>query len=415
MGFKSQAYADETNSPPDTLTGGWQLRQNIESHGVQPFVNLTTEMWGNASGGLKTGTSFNSLLNFGFQLDTEKLGRWNGGKFMVQFRWIRNSDDGKSFSSYTGAANPVSSSMAANSIRVFNLYYQHDWHDGAVTLKLGQLATDDDFMGSDYAGLFLNSAFGAMPSEVGSPLARCCGNSSAFPIFPVAAPGIFLAVHPTKTVFLQAGVYDGAPGRDTENNYGFDWANQSHVGVAVFYEGGLNYQLRNRAGTFHLGGTFHSGRFDDYAGMNGGKNNIVSEDLYSFYAINDFTLIATADGQPKLGAFVRAGFSPLSDRSMVSAYADTGINWFAPLPGRDSDVAGVGFSCTRFGNEFRKTTGSDGVATSESTLELTYHAQVTKWFSVQADTQFLFNPAVNSGLHTRETAIVFGLRTEIDF
>jgi porin len=140
-----------------------------------------------------------------------------------------------------------------------------------------------------------------------------------------------------------------------------------------------------------------------------------SQTVPNFYLIQDLELLADSEGKTKLGLFARGGLVPEPDRSMVAAYADAGLNWFAPWPGRADDVAGIAVSCTRFGSDFRRATGPNGAATAETTLELTYKAQVTRWMTLQADLQFLFNPAVNPSSGTRETATVLGVRAEVSF
>ena len=398
---------------PDSLTGGWNSRIELQNTGIIPFAVLTDEVWGNAAGGLKTGLWWDQLLDFGVGLDTAKLGWWPGGSFMVQFHWLKNKSDDGSFADDTGAANPVSSIMAADHFRVFNLYYRQAWKDDTFAVKFGQLAADDDFMHSDYAGLFLNSAFGAMPSQVGTRLAACCHYRPPFPIWPVAGPGLFLAAKPSDKFYAQVGVYDGQPGPDSTGNHGFDWENDSRTGVGVFYEGGYSYAIAKHPGTVRLGGTYHSGLFDDYARINAGVSDAAARGVYSFYAINDFALLTDAAGKPVVGLFWRGGISPQTDRSIVTGYTDAGFNWFAPLPGRKDDIAGAAVSHTEFGNDFRQADGA--VASSETTLELTYKAQITRWMTMQADMQFLFNPAANPGAGSRETAIVLGLRAQITF
>lgn len=398
-----------------TWAGSWAARSRLEQAGIEPFATLTTEIWGNVAGGLDTGERANALLDFGFTFDTEKLGWWEHGQFMVQCQWVRNQHNSSPFCDLTGAVNPVSASMAFDHFRVFNLYFRQVTADGKIEFKAGQLAADDDFMGSDYSGLFLNSSFGAMPSQVGNTLARCCGCSPAYPMFPVAAPGVFLAMRPTESLRLQAGLYHGQPGSDMDDNYGFDWAEQSHAGVIFFYEAALDCHWGTHAGTFRAGGTYHSGRFDNYAGINAGNPDAHDHDIYSFYAIQDLVLLNNAQGEPKLAGFVRGGISPQDDRSAVSVYADMGLNWFAPWPGRKDDVAGAAFSWMKYGDAFRQSSGPGGLAESESTLELTYRLQINRWAAVQADMQFLFNPALNSTSDARETATVLGLQAIINF
>lgn len=412
---EGRSQTNEAATPSDTLTGKWSVRMQLEEKGIQPFATLTSEVWGNAAGGLKTGAWYDQLLDFGFQLDTAKLGWWDGGSFFVQAHWVEHSGGASCFEEYTGAFNPVSSIMAGDQLRIFNLYYQQVWDNDAILLKLGQIAADDDFMGSDYSGLFLNSAFGAMPSQVGTPLAASCRHSPAFPIYSVAAPGIFLRVRPTESLYTQLGLYYGRPGLDKPSNHGFDWVNETPPELGMFLEGGYTYKIAQRPATIRVGLTYHTGELDDFSGAPAGDPPATHQVVRNFYAIHDLELLADNEGKPKLGLFCRAGVTPEPNKSMVGLYADGGLNWFAPLACRPDDTAGIAVSYTKFGDAFRTSTGPDGIAADETTLELTYKASVTRWLTMQADAQLLFNPAVNPSTNTRETAVVFGLRAQISF
>jgi porin len=399
----------------DALTGAWSARAKLADRGVAPFAVLSTEVWGNVAGGLEQHAWWNSLLEFGFELDTTKLGWWPGGSFMVQANWVENAPSHGCFDDYTGGFNPVGGIMAGDQIRMYNLFYRQSWRDDLVVLKAGQIAVDDDFMGSEYAGLFLNSAFGAMPSQVGTPLATSCGNPPAFPIYSVAAPGVFLAVRPWEPFTTQVGLYYGRPGFDEPDNNGFQWASQTPAELGLFWESAYAYQLAGRAATARFGLSYHTGPLDDFNGATAGDPPATAQNVPNFCLIHDLALVADREGRTKLGLFARGGITPQSDRSMVAAYVDGGLNWFGPLPGRRDDFAGAAVSYTQFGDDYRGSTGPDGVASGETTLELTYQAQVTRWMAPQADLQFLFNPAVNPSSGTRETAVILGLRAVARF
>lgn len=406
---------NESSAQEDAVTGAWNVRQQFATNGVEPYAILSSEVWGDVSGGLKTGVWYDQLLDFGIRLDTAKLGWWDNGSFLIQGHWVQHNGSGGCFDEYTGGFNPVSGIMAGDQIRIFNLYYRQSWLDEAVLIKVGQIAVDDDFMLSDYAGLFLDSAFGSMPSQVGTPLATSCGNNAAFPIYSVASPGMVLQVRPVESFYSQAGLYYGNPGPDESDNYGFDWVNQSSAELGLFWENGVNYKLFQRAGTFKVGLAYHTGPKDDFNTSYNGNVPVEKQTVPNYYAVNDFQLLADKEGHAKLGLFCRGGFTPDPDLSTVSLYADAGVNWFAPLPVRPDDVAGVAVSYTKFGESFRQSTGPNGIAADETTLEFTYKAQITRWLTMQADTQLLFNPAVNSGSNTRETAVVLGMRAVVTF
>jgi len=223
---------------------------------------------------------------------------------------------------------------------------------------------------------------------------------------------VWLQLRLSESFIWQTGLYYGGPGPDAKDNYGFDWDRASHSGALVFTEASWRYRIGGGDATLRVGGSYHSGHFENYDAIQAGRTTTIARGLASFYAIHDLVLATDAASEPKLGLFGRAGLSPQRDRGVVTAYADAGLNWFAPLPGRPDDVAGAAVSWTRFGRSFRATRG---VATNETTVELTYKAQLTPRFTLQADAQFLLNPAPNAVSGQHETAAVLGLRAQISF
>lgn len=380
---------------------------------IQPSLTITGEYWRNLDGGQRTGALWNVLADLTLEVDLARLGGPADSALVAQILGNKNQHDDRSFADYTGATNPVSGIHAGDAWRVFNLHYRQSWADGAYTLKLGQLAIDDDFMGSEYSGFFANSSFGAMPSQVATPLAARHEDSGAYPIYAVAAPGLLVQSRLSDAWSWQTGLYYGGPGIDEKDNHGFDWADGA--GLVAFTEASWSGKLAGKPTTVRLGGAYHSGHFDDLESLADGDDEATARGSYSFYVVHDLTLASRAEDKPLLGAFWRAGLSPQSDRAVVSSYADAGLNWFGPIPGREADVAGVAVACTHFGRDFRRASGGEAPAGTETTLELTYRAQLTSWWAVQADAQWLFDPARNTDSSARETATVVGLRTELAF
>jgi porin len=224
-----------------------------------------------------------------------------------------------------------------------------------------------------------------------------------------------VSLRPTETTFTQLGLYYGRVGFDERGNHGFDWAEQSPAELALFWEGGCHYRLANRPATVRFGLSYHTGPVDDFDARTTGDPPATRQTVPNFYLIHDLQLLADPAGETKLGLFCRGGIAPEHDRSMVPLYADAGLNWFAPCSCRPHDVAGMAVSYTHFGDDFRRSTGPDGVAEEVTTVELTYKAQLTGWLALQADAQFVFNPAVNPDSGSRETATVLGLRAEVSF
>ncbi len=377
---------------------------------VQPSLTVTGEFWHNASGGLATGTRWNALADLAVEIDLARLGGPAGSALVAQLFWIENRNTEADFADLTGAANPVSGINAADSWRLFNLFYRQSWADDRFALKLGQLALDDDFMGSDFAGLFAHSALGAMPSQVATPHGSATGGGSAYPIYAVAAPGVHFSAQLNDAFSVQLGAYHGGPGADEHGNHGTDWDNGPGQGIVVFYEGAYTFALAGKASTLRAGGAVHTGRFDNFDALATDETAPEVRGLASFYLVHDIVLAARDAEHPLLGAFWRAGLSPQLDRSVVARYVDAGLNWFAPIPDRADDVAGLAVSYTEYGDAYRRR--DPALAAAETALELTYRAQLTEHLALQAIVQRHFNPLpADDG--RRHPATVLALRAEV--
>lgn len=380
---------------------------------ITSSLTATGELWQNTAGGLSREGCWNTLVDAVAQIDGPRFGAPKTGMVVAQVHWVANRRSDVGFAGATGAFNAVSGTMASDHVRIFNLHYRQQAPDGERwAFKIGQIAVDDDFMTSDYTRLFANAAFGALPSQVATPLCSDCAFRSAFPIYGVAAPGAWVQLKPLPRTDWQAGIYHGGPGPDSKGNSGFAWTRASHSGVLVFTELTHRAALAGHPLTTHVGAAAHTGRVDSYAAERRGNGRQRTRGIYSVYVVQDAVLLRDGAGHPRVGGFVRAGMSPQRDRSVVTAYTDAGLNWFGPLAARPNDIIGLAFSCTHFGPDFR---ALNDVAATESTLEATYQARLARRIAVQVDGQLLFNPARNPTTQRRETAAIVGVRTTVSF
>lgn len=257
--------------------------------------------------------------------------------------------------------------------------------------------------------MFVNSAFGPMPSQVATTLSARESSSAAFPIYPVTAPGVWVQVNLSDSTLWQTGLYHGAPGNDLRGNEGFDWAKSGNAGLVLFSEVQRRAVLAGRSSTTKLGIAGHTGRFDDYRARLGGAVDATARGLLTVYAVQEVTLASGADGKPKLGAFGRMGAGTRSDRDAIRVYADAGLAWFGPLENRPDDLAAVAYSTLHFNRAYRELSG---LASYESTLEVMYRCVISRHVAVSADVQWLFNASNGQG---RGTAAIAGVRTTLSF
>jgi porin len=103
-----------------------------------------------------------------------------------------------------GALMPVSNLEATDATRLFELWFEQHLFNDKLAVKFGQLAADAEFIISEGGGYFLNSTWG-WPSITAADLP--CGA----PVYPLATPGVHVAVHPNDKLNLLVGVYNGDP------------------------------------------------------------------------------------------------------------------------------------------------------------------------------------------------------------
>ena len=395
LNLAGEVASGDTLQDRPYLTGDWNgLRTWLANQGIAPFGSYTTGVWANVHGGFSTGVRYEGFADWGFDLDLEHIVGWRGASFHID--WHSNVS-GLPSQELVGQfpTNAVLNLESANAVRFYEIYLKQRLWDGALLVKAGQLAVDDDFFVSRYASSLLNASFAFFGSGRAQQLA---------PFYPVAAPGIYVMARPSQEWELRAGAYTSAPGTDSSSNYGFDWSLDN--GVSVGTEVAMSRCPGDLPGHYTLGvlGTTKQLTSFETGGPLRGSLGV--------YLMIDQALTLDDEGKPKVGAFFRVGYDPLQDRALLRVYGNTGFAVFAPLPGRAHDTLSVGFSYTNFSPDYLKSQQAAGlnVTSHESIAELTYQAAVTGWLVVQPDLQFVFDPH-----YSHHDAIVLGLQVGIRF
>jgi len=400
MAVPSASGADETGPPfwltRDTLSGPWfGLRTALSDRGVNLHIRYTAEIWSNTSGGTSRGSVYTGLVEFGGEADLEKLTGWEGTTFYHS--WF--APHGRDLSTeYVGNRFTVSNAAAFNSLYLYQLWVQQTFFDERFSLRIGQLAADEEFAGSDYGALFLNAAFGWPPF-----IAENVANVG--PAFPKGAPGMRLALRPLERLTVQSALYQGDPFEDAHNPHGLRW----RLGRATGWLWMNELQLRwaasgdgpGRPGGLKLG-FWHQWRPDEERLITRGRN-------FGFYGVIDQSLRPPDADRPDAGPgwFLRAGGGPQGGNA-IGFYLDTGLRWKGLLASRPDDVLGVAFAWGKqTGDEMRRLRAEGPVsARHEAVVELTCLCRLTPWFAIQPDVQWIFNP---------EGAVVVGARAVIAF
>jgi porin len=362
------------------LTGEWDgIRPLLVAHGFRPYLTYTGSLWSNLAGGNATGVRVNGYLDFGFEVDLDELGAWDGLGFHADFHWWQGS---RPTQRLIGGllAQALSGWEAAATLRVFNLYLRQAFDGDRYVVKLGQIAADTDFMISRYGGVFLNAAFGDLASQ---------NLNLDAPVYPLAAPGVFVSARPLDWLTGRFGAYTGDAGDDVAGNHGFGWAIGSNAGYTFFTEIAASAPDWGLPATYTLGGIYDTGGSAQFG------TGVRRTSHYELYLMVDQALVANERGDPVVGVFARITGSPQDARNVVGLYGDAGIALFGPLPSRPKDVLGLAVSVLRFTSDFQTHEEAAGtpVGAGETVLELTYQVAIAPWLVVQPDAQFLFNPA----------------------
>lgn len=323
-------------------------------------------------------------LDFQVEFDFESLGLWSGGSAFIYLL----SNTGADISTFVGDAQVTSNIEANNSRRLYELWYNQVLANGRIEVLVGLHDLNSEFYTNDCAGLFNNSSFG-----IGADVAA----NAPVGIFNLAALGARVSFSPSKKVTFKGAVYDGDPGDPEVDKSGLkvDW--NSDQGLMTIMEAQYFPNIegeRNEGNTcnaYRLGAWYHSGEFE----------KVQSDELvfvrgnYGMYFSVEQTMTQHFSG------FVHGGFAA-NDRSAVPYYYGLGLNTHQLLASRPEDVFGLAIASAKIIEE----------DAWEIAVEGTWHIQITEWFSLKPDVQYVIHP---SGIIGHENVLQFGVRTEVGF
>ncbi len=413
------------------------VRAALANLGVTFGLNEQAEVLGNPTGGVRQGAIYEGLLTMSVGVDTQKAfglpgGIFNASAYQIQGRGLSRNDLDSNLST-------ISSIEALRGTLLFELWYQQSLLGDRLSIRVGQLAADQEFMISQYGGLFLNETFGwsDFPSA---------DLPSGGPAYPLATPGVRVRYLPRDDLAVLLAVFNGDP---TGPGQGFPQARDSsgtnfRTSDGALVIGEVQYTINGGnahglLGTYKLGAWYNTENFVDQRRDASGRSLANPTGLTAVIGASrrgDWSLYGVADQlvwrepgtkDQGIGVFARAMGGP-SDRNLVNFYVDMGATWKGAIPGRDADTVGLGFALARISDTAAKLNSDIVFYTGqpypirrfEALLELTYQAQIAPWWQVQPDAQYIFNPngGVPDPLNPRKRvgdAAVFGVRTNITF
>ena len=318
--------------------------------GLHFEFGYTADVIAVVSGGIRRDNAYEGRADLSLDADLAQLAGWRGttlhaSAFQIHGYQLSQND--------LGNVMTVSNIEAHPTTRLYSLWLEKALGRGA-SLRAGQLGADEEFLVSETASIFINGTFGWAPIAAADI-------TNGGPGYPLATPGIRLRLEPKKDTALLVAAFAGDPAGSGCNG---DPQRCNLYGTTFSLSGGTLWmsELQLAGGAYKLGGWYQNATV---AGRRGNG---------ALYAIADRSLWRS--GVKELKGFLRVGAAP-SDRNMVKSYLDAGVSYKAPFDARPGDTLALGVAHAGMQNG------------SESLLELSYLAPLTRHLSLQPDLQYV--------------------------
>ncbi|HYP64689.1 MAG TPA: carbohydrate porin [Acidocella sp.] len=402
------------------------LRTALGNAGITFGLSDSENLLANVSGGVKTGATMQGVTTMSLDMDTQKAVGLPGGTFHVSALQLH----GRPLSPYyLDTLQTANGNEGDNATRLWELWYDQSFAKGLFDIKIGQQSIDNEFIVSQYSGLFVNTMAGwpLIPSE------NLYGGG---PAYPLSSLGVRLRFKPNSNTAILAGVFDDNPGGGafSDNAQALDASGAKfNLNTGALWIAELQYSASpfGLPGTYKFGGWYDSGHFPDqlfgtdgltFADPASNGNPRMHRGNYSLYGVVDQTVWQDAkDSSRNVNVFGRIMGAP-SVQNLVTFFFNGGVTMAAPFPGRDNDQAGIDFGIGKVSSRAADLDEASGAPRrgTEELFELTYQAQVFPWLVAQPDIQYVIDPgagALNPNDPTRklDNELVIGARVVTTF
>lgn len=390
------------------MTGDWNgLRTRMAEQGILWELEFEQFLQGNVHGGKDTNNAARYFGSWDLRLkfDTARMGLWPGGllDIMAESQFGDSVNDEVGGLSNDDALFPIPGYREVT-MSQFSFTQALSEHFGFVLGKLDITGGDRNEFAWIHGDNFLHSAF------LWNPV-----TARTVPYTPLGA-GIFV---PGDWGIWTFSVLDteGVP-----NESGFDTVFDGGTSIAT--EARFNVKPFDLPGHQLFGGTWSDKNFlsldqDPRLGLNLVNNRLLRNALrlllleretssWSFYYnFDQYFYVEPGDEKQGVGVFGRFGVSD-GEANAVETFYSVGVGGTGLIPCRDRDKFGVGYYYLGYGGDLIERVG----LSNSQGVEIFYNIEVTPWFHITPDIQFIVNPGGNSD---RDVAVVYGLRGQMTF
>ena len=367
------------------LTGDWGgSRTRLENDGIDPYLNYTSIVAANVSGGVRQGgPEYAQDVNPGVTLDLQKLVGWDDATINI------NGVDriGHTIKPDVGSIYDPVQIYGGQTYTLYNATLEQRFLDDKAAFKIGRMSAGDDFAESPLYNYYVNNGIDGQ--------IRAVIDDTRFKTYPFAVWGARLRFDPDPQFNLQTGLFE-APDRITDRaNHGIDFALNSHDGIMLVEQFGWTPTFGEAGPHTGLPGHYFAGGWwsnADYPQFGTTQRTHIS---YGFYAHGDQMVYRPAPGSDVgLTLFGTAAYAPQPNISIIPFQLSGGALYQGLVPDRPSDMSILGVIWGTFSDDYANTLQPqfDARATSEVDLELGYRFQFTPFAYAQPDLQYVAQP-----------------------
>jgi porin len=373
-----------------------------ESFPYQLNLLYTGELWNNAQGGIRQGTTYMYNADARLTIDADKAYGWSGGRFVLEgFYQSRNSIS----NGYVNGADWQSAidSGGVAMWRLYQAYYEQTI--GSTDILFGIYDLETDFSVTKPMQLFLskNLTWNTALDEAGTaPQSGVIGPGN-YPYTPLA-----LRVRENLNAHwsVQAVIADGAadnPNNPAQNGIYFS-SRYGALGIAEVDYTPIAY-TKTMVGVWALTSKLPT---NNLTNPDGSPRETYGEQGVYF---GGTTRLYSGTGRRGLDGFFTAGFST-PESTNVSQSFNTGLVYTGFFDGRPYDKMGITVAENANPASYRQAQIALGNAVSyyETNFEATYRAKINSWLTMQPDFQYIIHPGYNPAV---KNDILIGLHFEI--
>lgn len=394
------AAASEENDYVGNLTGGWGgARGALAARGIDAELVYTFDYMANVKGGIKKGSRGLDNFDAVFSIDGEKLAGASGLSGKI---YLLNNNGGKPDAALVGSAQGINNIEVPKAThKLYEAWLQQNLFADRVSILAGLYDLNSEFYVTDSSALFIHSTYG-----IGTEFSQSGLNGPS--IFPTTSLAARIRVQPTQSLYMQAAIFDGAPGAPDDLK-GTQIEFNDGEGALFVAEAGYT----PAGGKLAFGAWVYSDKFPDQLALNasGTPQSRYSQGVYLIGERNIFREAGSED--QGLTGFARIGWAD-ADVNQIDMAWSTGIVYTGLVPSRDAGQLGLAVSGAQNGGKFKRLNRLAGspVKSAETAFELTYSDNITPWLSLQPDMQYIVNPGTDP---TLDDALILGGRLTLTF